>query len=61
MRNLKWRRLNGRDEGQTAFEYLGIIVVIVLIIGAILGSGIGTQIASAITQAVTDITGGGGT
>ncbi|MEV7612472.1 hypothetical protein [Streptomyces sp. NPDC089799] len=60
MRNLKWRRRLGRDEGQTAFEYLGIIVVVVLIIGAIVGSGVAGMIATAITTAVGNITGGGG-
>ncbi|MER5932891.1 hypothetical protein [Streptomyces sp. NPDC002054] len=57
MRNLKWHRLKGRDEGQTAFEYLGIVVVVVLIIGAILASGVGDRISAAIVQAVADITG----
>ncbi|MFF5445289.1 hypothetical protein [Streptomyces sp. NPDC012888] len=55
MRNLKWRRLK-RDEGQTAFEYLGIIVVVVLIIAAIVASNVDDAIANAISQAVTDIT-----
>lgn len=51
-------RQNGRggDRGQTVFEYLGIIVIIVLIIGAIVGSGLAAAIAGAITQALTDIT-----
>ncbi|MFG2294900.1 hypothetical protein [Streptomyces sp. NPDC048603] len=60
MRNLKWRRQLGRDEGQTAFEYLGIVVVIVLIIGAIVGTGLAGTIANAIAQAVEDITSQGG-
>ncbi|KOU85502.1 MULTISPECIES: hypothetical protein [Streptomyces] len=46
----------GGDEGQTVFEYLGIIVIIVLIIGAIVGSGLAAAIANAITQALADIT-----
>ncbi|MFD9414125.1 hypothetical protein ACFWC9_05250 [Streptomyces goshikiensis] len=46
----------GGDEGQTVFEYLGIIVIIVLIIGAIVGSGLAASIANAITQALADIT-----
>ncbi|MBT2478030.1 hypothetical protein [Streptomyces sp. ISL-94] len=52
-------RLRGRgggDEGQTVFEYLGIIVIIVLIIGAIVGSGLAAAIANAISQALADIT-----
>ncbi|PWK67770.1 hypothetical protein BCL76_10886 [Streptomyces sp. CG 926] len=47
---------HGRDQGQTVFEYLGIIVIIVLIIGAIVGSGLAAAIANAITQALADIT-----
>ncbi|MFJ4859817.1 MULTISPECIES: hypothetical protein [unclassified Streptomyces] len=46
----------GGDRGQTVFEYLGIIVIIVLIIGAIVGSGLAAAIAGAITQALADIT-----
>ncbi|MEU6311207.1 hypothetical protein [Streptomyces sp. NPDC047014] len=49
-------RRGGGDEGQTVFEYLGIIVIIVLIIGAIVGSGLAGSIANAITQALADIT-----
>ncbi|MFD6182518.1 hypothetical protein [Streptomyces goshikiensis] len=53
--------MNGRkgdDSGQTAFEYLGIILVVVVIIAAIVGSGIGTAITNRIAQAVEDITAG---
>ncbi|MFE9791726.1 hypothetical protein ACFYRL_08280 [Streptomyces goshikiensis] len=53
--------MNGRksdDSGQTAFEYLGIILVVVVIIGAIVGSGIGTAITNRISQAVENITAG---
>lgn len=46
------------DRGQTAFEYLGIILVVVVIIGAIVGSGIGTEITSKIKKAVLDIKAG---
>ncbi|MGW5851882.1 hypothetical protein ACWFQ8_28725 [Streptomyces sp. NPDC055254] len=46
----------GGDEGQTVFEYLGIIVIIVLIITAIVGTGLAGAIANAITQALADIT-----
>ncbi|MFD3760183.1 hypothetical protein [Streptomyces sp. NPDC058622] len=46
------------DRGQTAFEYLGIILVVVVIIGAIVGSGIGTEITTRIKRAVTDIKAG---
>ncbi|MFI5616554.1 hypothetical protein [Streptomyces sp. NPDC051567] len=46
------------DSGQTAFEYLGIILVVVVIIGAIVGLGIGTAITNRIAQAVESITAG---
>ncbi|MET9695969.1 hypothetical protein ABZY31_03450 [Streptomyces sp. NPDC006529] len=51
---------NEGDRGQTAFEYLGIILVVVVIIGAIVGSGIGTAITDRIAAAVAAITAGGG-
>lgn len=47
-----------RDRGQTAFEYLGIILVVVVIIGAIIGTGIGQAITTKITAAVASITAG---
>ncbi|MFE5766888.1 hypothetical protein ACFQ7O_00745 [Streptomyces sp. NPDC056485] len=47
-----------RDRGQTAFEYLGIILVVVVIIGAIIGTGIGQAITTKITGAVASITAG---
>ncbi|MEV6956592.1 hypothetical protein [Streptomyces sp. NPDC051183] len=49
-----------RDRGQTAFEYLGIILVVVVIIGAIVGTGIGTAITDRIGAAVQAVTAGGG-
>ncbi|MFD8789862.1 hypothetical protein [Streptomyces vinaceus] len=47
-----------QDQGQTAFEYLGIILVVVVIIGAIIGTGIGQAITTKITAAVASITAG---
>ncbi|KJK45137.1 MULTISPECIES: hypothetical protein [unclassified Streptomyces] len=47
-----------RDRGQTAFEYLGIILVVIVIVGAIVGSGVGSEITKRIKQAVTDIKAG---
>ncbi|CAM5564200.1 hypothetical protein SAVIM338S_04699 [Streptomyces avidinii] len=47
-----------RDRGQTAFEYLGIILVIVVIIGAMVGTGIGTAIVGRITTAIANLTAG---
>ncbi|KJY19251.1 hypothetical protein ADK53_16470 [Streptomyces sp. WM6373] len=46
------------DRGQTAFEYLGIILVVIVIVGAIVGSGVGTEITTRIKQAVKDIKAG---
>ncbi|WP_405678769.1 hypothetical protein OG859_14880 [Streptomyces sp. NBC_00048] len=47
-----------RDRGQTAFEYLGIILVVVVIIGAIVGTGIGQNITTKIKDQITGITAG---
>ncbi|WP_324289248.1 hypothetical protein [Streptomyces sp. H34-S4] len=52
------RRYAGDDRGQTAFEYLGIILVIVVIIGAMVGTGIGTAIVGRITTAIANLTAG---
>jgi Flp pilus assembly pilin Flp len=50
------RRAQG-DSGQTAAEYMGIIVIVALIIVAIKGSGLDATISGAITTAITSITG----
>ncbi|MFI5861703.1 hypothetical protein [Streptomyces sp. NPDC051546] len=52
----KNRLRRGADEGQTVFEYLGIIVIIALIIAAIIGSGLAANIAAAISAVLADIT-----
>ncbi|MEV6571539.1 hypothetical protein [Streptomyces sp. NPDC051577] len=52
------KRYPTTDRGQTAFEYLGIILVVVVIIGAIIGTGIGQAITTKITSAVASITAG---
>ncbi|AVH99586.1 hypothetical protein C5L38_12080 [Streptomyces sp. WAC00288] len=46
------------DRGQTAVEYLGIIVVVVAIVVAITGTDIGNSIKDAITRKIADLTGG---
>ncbi|WP_351226080.1 hypothetical protein [Streptomyces sp. NPDC002133] len=46
------------DRGQTAFEYLGIILVVVAIIGGMVASGIGGAITERITNLVDEITAG---
>ncbi|MGA5191950.1 Flp family type IVb pilin [Streptomyces exfoliatus] len=50
-----WTR--SKDRGQTAVEYLGIIVVVVAIVVAITGTDIGNSIKNAITQKIADLTG----
>ncbi|MEU3913019.1 hypothetical protein [Streptomyces sp. NPDC029721] len=52
------KRYSNLDRGQTAFEYLGIILVVVVIIGAIVGSGIGSEITKRIKEAVENIKAG---
>jgi hypothetical protein len=46
------------DKGQTAFEYLGIILVVVVIIGAIVGTGIGEDITTKIGEQIDKIKAG---
>ncbi|MFD6530090.1 hypothetical protein [Streptomyces sp. NPDC060184] len=49
------KRYAAKDRGQTAFEYLGIILVVVAIIGAIIATGIGSAISTRITNLVDSI------
>lgn len=54
-------RARTADRGQTSFEYLGIVVVIVVIIGVLAGTtDIGTKIKDAINSAIDKITSGSG-
>ncbi|MFF7846581.1 Flp family type IVb pilin [Streptomyces sp. NPDC007910] len=53
-------RVMSRDRGQTAVEYLGIIVVVVAIVVAITGTDLGQSIKGAISQKIAELTGGGG-
>ncbi|MEU8963174.1 hypothetical protein AB0C89_15915 [Streptomyces sp. NPDC048491] len=48
-----------RDRGQTSFEYLGIILVVVAIIAGIMATGIGSAITSKIQQQIDNIKAGG--
>ncbi|MFC9030906.1 hypothetical protein [Streptomyces arboris] len=50
------KRYAAKDRGQTAFEYLGIILVVVAIIGAIVATGIGGAISERIKGLVDAIT-----
>ena len=45
------------EDGQTAAEYIGIILVIVAVIAAVAASGIGTTITEGITEAIDDVKG----
>ncbi|MFC8172980.1 Flp family type IVb pilin [Streptomyces sp. NPDC057325] len=45
------------DRGQTAVEYLGIIVVVVAIVVAITGTDIGSTIMTAIKNKIAELAG----
>nr|WP_306328388.1 Flp family type IVb pilin [Streptomyces venezuelae] len=49
-------RLPRGDRGQTAVEYLGIIVVVVAIVVAISGTGLGSTILTAIETKIAELT-----
>jgi pilus assembly protein Flp/PilA len=46
------------DEGQSAVEYMGIIVVVVAIIVVLLNTNFGSRIAAEITEQIESITSG---
>ena len=46
-----------QERGQTAAEYLGIVVVVAAIIAAIVGAGLDDKIAKALSSAVDKIAG----
>jgi Flp pilus assembly pilin Flp len=50
-------RLRSEEEGQTAAEYIGIIVLVVAIVGfaAQQATGIGTEITTAISKQIKEI------
>ncbi len=50
-------RMDNDDRGQTAAEYLGIIVVVAAIIAVLATTDIGTAIKTAITTQITKIAG----
>jgi Flp pilus assembly pilin Flp len=43
------------NPGQTAAEYMGVLLLIAVIIAAIVGSGMGGEVAKALKGKVTDI------
>ncbi|MFJ3900790.1 Flp family type IVb pilin [Streptomyces sp. NPDC090025] len=53
----KARAAHRSDRGQTAIEYLGIIVVVVAIVVAISGTSIGQSIKTAISNKIAKLAG----
>lgn len=54
------RSYDWRDQGATATEYLGVVVLVVALIGALAMAGIGGRIGEGIRCAISSLTGGGG-
>lgn len=52
-RMITWRR----DGGQSAMEYLGLVLVVVALIGGLVATGIGAQITGEIRSAICQLTG----
>ena len=48
------------QRGQTAAEYMGILLIVSLIIAALFGAGIGTKIAGGVKDLIADIGNGRG-
>lgn len=48
-----------REDGQTAAEWLGIIVVVAVIVGVLATADIGQSLRTAVTNMITTITSGG--
>jgi pilus assembly protein Flp/PilA len=46
------------QRGQTAAEYMGILLIISVIIAALFGAGLGTKIAGGVKDLIADIGGG---
>ncbi|MEV4424722.1 Flp family type IVb pilin [Streptomyces sp. NPDC049602] len=57
MRLADWTEWQAQDRGQTAVEYLGIIVVVVAIVIAITGTDLGQSIKGAIAEKIAELTG----
>lgn len=47
---IKWRR---DDAGQTAMEYLGMVLVVVALIGGLVVTGIGAQLTGGLQDAIS--------
>ncbi len=46
-----------RDGGQTALEYLGLVLVVVALVGGLMATGIGRQLTAEIRAAICSLTG----
>ena len=55
-----WRARLLSERGQSAAEYLGVIIVVAAVIAALSQSGIGSDIAKFLKDTVGDISSGGG-
>ncbi|MGW7092656.1 alpha/beta hydrolase [Streptomyces sp. NPDC054874] len=47
-----------RDAGQTALEYLGLVLVVVALVGGLTATGTGRQLTAEIRSAICELTGG---
>ncbi|WP_327176615.1 alpha/beta hydrolase family protein [Streptomyces sp. NBC_01335] len=47
-----------RDGGQTAMEYLGLVLIVAALVGAIMATTVGTQLTGEIRNAICQLTGG---
>ncbi|MFI7288141.1 alpha/beta hydrolase [Streptomyces anulatus] len=47
-----------RDGGQTALEYLGLVLVVVALVGGLMATGTGRQLTAEIRSAICELTGG---
>ncbi|MFH8872145.1 alpha/beta hydrolase [Streptomyces griseus] len=47
-----------RDTGQTAMEYLGLVLVVVALVGGLTATGTGRQLTAEIRSAICELTGG---
>ncbi|WP_406251007.1 alpha/beta hydrolase [Streptomyces cyaneofuscatus] len=47
-----------RDGGQSALEYLGLVLVVVALVGAMMATGIGQQLTAEMRAAICSLTGG---
>ncbi|MFE2945011.1 hypothetical protein ACFXKG_39170 [Streptomyces sp. NPDC059255] len=52
-RMIKWRT----DGGQTAAEYLGLVVVVVAVVGGLVATGVGGQITGGLRAAICELSG----